>query len=119
MISRLQDLQTCLPIEYRSDRVMENKLLHATVRIEECRLVQQKVASNVEGVLPTFVTSFLQILLQIMKTNRMLYLTALFTNRRRFDRSNRRFNKGGRQWKKGKADEKWNALRMVIHHRKH
>lgn len=42
MITRLQELQICLPKDYSTDRIFKDKFLSACVGVDECRLARQK-----------------------------------------------------------------------------
>lgn len=57
MISRIQELQGCLPHGFRKDDILMNKLLNACEGVESCRLARQKPASTVEGIIADLYTS--------------------------------------------------------------
>lgn len=90
MIARLQELQICLPKEYRSDIILKNKLLSACAGVEECRLARQKVAPTIEGVIADLHSSISTSTDSDAKPDNILntnaLLTALFTERKRFKR---------------------------------
>jgi len=50
MIIRLQEVQACLPTEYRSALILRNRLLNATRGVDACRLAIQKPSPTVQGV---------------------------------------------------------------------
>ena len=80
---RLQELQICLPKEYRSDVILKNKLLSACAGIDECRLARQKVASTVEGVIADLHTSISTASTSSSQDTPNDLLTALFTTTRK------------------------------------
>eukprot|EP00171_Calliarthron_tuberculosum_P004960 IDg4960t1 len=51
MVARLQELQMCLPQEYRSELILRNRLLNAARNVEACKLAIQKPALTVQGVI--------------------------------------------------------------------
>lgn len=63
MITRLQDIQLCLPRVFQSDDLLYNRLLNACAEIEACRHTWQKVAPTLMGVvadLQTSISTFLE-----------------------------------------------------------
>ena len=57
MISRLQEIQGCLPQQFHSDELLMNKLLNACEGVEACRLARQKPADTIEGTIADLHTS--------------------------------------------------------------
>lgn len=51
MISKLTDIQSSLPSEYRNDTILRNKLLNSVRDVAECRLAYHKPADTVQGVI--------------------------------------------------------------------
>jgi len=85
MIARLQELQLCLPNDYRSDVLLKNKLLSACDGVEECRLARQKVAPTVEGVIADLHTSISTSASSSISNlgDTRAFLTALYTERKK------------------------------------
>ena len=57
MIGRLQDLQECLPQEYKPELLLCDRIMRAVDNIEECRLARQDIPNNIEDVIPKLHTS--------------------------------------------------------------
>ena len=89
MVARLQKLQISLPKEYKSEVLLKNKLLSACADVEECRLARQKVSPTVEGVIADLHTS-IATSKSFDKPSKFgdasALLTALITERKRFNR---------------------------------
>ena len=92
IIARLQELQECLPEEYRSDIMLKNKLLSAVAGVEECRLARQKVSSTVEGVIGGLHNS-IESTLGEKPDKSNTFTTALLAERRRVRRNSMTHNK--------------------------
>ena len=79
MISRIQEIQGCLPKEFHSDTLLMKKLLNTREGVEACRIDRQKPANKVEGTIADLQTS-IATYRAITPTNR-----ALITDRKRHD----------------------------------
>lgn len=49
LISKLTDIQTSLPKEYRNDTMLRNEWLNAVRKVEDCRLAYHKPTESVQG----------------------------------------------------------------------
>lgn len=95
MISRLKDLQLCVPAPYKSEVILKNKLLTACEELEECRLARQKVSPTVEGVIADLHTS-ISSMSKFQKPIDSTSSTALLTERRRFNYTKRNNFRSGK-----------------------
>lgn len=51
LIEKLSDIQSSLPIEYRNETILKNKLLNAVKDVKDCQLAYHKPADTVQGVI--------------------------------------------------------------------
>lgn len=51
LVSKLQDTQSLLPSEYKSEEILKNRLLNSVKDIEACQLAYYKPASTLQGVI--------------------------------------------------------------------
>lgn len=79
MVAHIQELQGCLPPAYNSDEMLCAKLLNAISGVEACRIVPQKPAATVEGVISDIYTS----IATYKAPESAAPVTALFTDRKR------------------------------------
>lgn len=111
MIGRLQELQISSLKDYRTARILRDKLLNACSGIDECRLALQKVAPTVEGVITDLHTSMATTTASAKYDKTDALVTALYTTRRRFEQY-RKYERGDRQWKnRSKMKDKFSSLR--------
>lgn len=89
MITRLQDIQLCLPRAFQSDDLLKNRILNACTGIEACRLSRQKVAPTLMGVVVDLQTS-ISTFQENNKPSEIAEMqsSALVTDRRRHQGSN-------------------------------
>lgn len=87
MVSCFQELQMCLPKDYRSDFILKNKLLSACSNVEQCRLARQKVAPTVEGVIADLHTPISISTLTNSEGKLESLPTAMYTTRKRHHRN--------------------------------